>query len=53
MCVNVIDVHGVQVAIMQLIGVVGMNDSHMAAGEPVLRAVLLMFGAAVHHAPPR
>jgi hypothetical protein len=43
--VNVIQVSVLQVAIMQIVGVAGVNDSHMAAGESVLMDVLLMLGA--------
>jgi hypothetical protein len=50
--VNVILVHVMQVAIMQIIDVVGMSDSHMAAGEPVLMAVPLMLGAGTHRDSP-
>jgi hypothetical protein len=50
--VNVIEVHVMQVAIMQIIGVAGMSDSHMAAGEPVLMAVPLMLGAGTHRDSP-
>jgi hypothetical protein len=37
---------------MQIVGVAGVHDSHMAAGESVLMAVLLMLGAYVHRDPP-
>jgi hypothetical protein len=50
--VNVIHVHVMQVTIMQIIGVAGMSDSHVAAGESVLMAVPLMLGAGVHREPP-
>lgn len=51
--VNVIEVHVMQVTIMEIIGVVAMSDSHMAAGGFVLMAVPLMFGAGTHRDPPR
>jgi hydrogenase-4 membrane subunit HyfE len=47
---NVIEVHVMQVAIMQIIGVVGMSNSHMAAGESVLMAVPLILVS--HRYPP-
>jgi hypothetical protein len=50
--VNVIEVHVMQVAIMQIIDVAGMSDRHMAAGEPVLMAVPLMLGAGAHRDSP-
>jgi hypothetical protein len=50
--VNVIEVHVMQVTIMQIIGVAGMSDSHMAAVDSVLMAVPLMSGAGVHRGPP-
>jgi hypothetical protein len=50
--VNVIEVHVMQMAIMQIIDVAGMTDSHMAAGEPVLMAVPLMLGAGAHRDSP-
>jgi len=40
------------VAIMQVVGVTGVNDSYMAAGESVLMRVLLMPGAFAHRDPP-
>src|ERR1700722_6196963 len=42
--VDVIEVHVMQVTIMQIIGVGGMSDSHMAAGDVVLMVVPLMLG---------
>jgi hypothetical protein len=51
--VNVIGVHMMQVTIMQIIGVAGMCDSHMAAGGFVLMVVPLMLGAGTHRDPPR
>lgn len=50
--VNVIEVHVMQVAIMQIVGMAGMSDGDMAAGEPVLMAVLLMLGAGAHGDSP-
>ena len=50
--VNVIEVHMMQVTIMQIIGVAGMSDSHMAAGDFVLMVVPLMSGAGTHRDPP-
>jgi hypothetical protein len=50
--VNVIEVHVMQVAIVQIIDVAGMGDRHMAAGEPVLMAVPLMLGAGAHRDSP-
>jgi hypothetical protein len=46
--VDVIEVHVMQVTIMQIVGVAGMNDSHMAAGDAVLMVVPLMLGAGTH-----
>jgi hypothetical protein len=51
--VNVIEVHMMQVTIMQIIGVAGMSDGHMAAGGFVLMVVPLMLGAGAHRDPPR
>jgi hypothetical protein len=51
--VNVIEVHVMQVTIMQIIRVVGMSDSHVAAGRRVLMVVPLMLGAGSHRDPPR
>ena len=51
--VDVIEVHVMQVTIMQIIGVAGMSDSHMAAGDVVLMVVPLMLGAGTHCEPPR
>jgi hypothetical protein len=45
-------VHMMQVTIMQIIGVAGMSDSHMAAGDFVLMVVPLMLGAGAHRDPP-
>jgi hypothetical protein len=50
--VNVIEVHVMQMAIMQIVDVAGMSDSHMAAGEPALMAVPLMLGACAHRDSP-
>jgi hypothetical protein len=50
--VNVIEVHMMQVTIMQIIGVARMSDSHMTAGDFVLMAVPLMLGAGTHRDPP-
>ena len=50
--VNVIEVHMMQVTIMQIIGVAGMSDSHMATGDLVPMAVPLMRGAGAHRDPP-
>ena len=50
--VNVIEMHVMQVTIMQIIGVPGMSDRHMAAGGFVLMAVPLMPGASTHRNPP-
>jgi hypothetical protein len=52
MFVNVIDVGVMQVAIMEIISVAGMNDSHMTARESVLMAVLSMLGVCAHRGPP-
>jgi hypothetical protein len=41
------------VAIMQVVGVTGVNDSYMAARESVLMRVLLMLDAFDHRDPPR
>ena len=38
--------------IMQVVGVTGVNDGHVAAGESVLMCVLLMVGAFAHRDPP-
>jgi hypothetical protein len=51
--VNMIEVRMMQVTIMQIIGVAGMSDSHMAAGGFVLMVVPLMLGAGTHRDPPR
>jgi hypothetical protein len=51
--VDVIEVHVMQVTIVQIVGVAGMNDSHMAAGDAVLMVVPLMLGAGTHRDPPR
>jgi hypothetical protein len=51
--VNMIEVDVMQVAIVQIIDVAGMTDSHMAAGEPVLMVVPLMLGAGAHCDSPR
>jgi hypothetical protein len=51
--INVIEVRVMQVAIMQIIGVVGMSDSHMAAGESVLMAVTLVLSARAHRDSPK
>ena len=51
--VNVIEVHMMQVTIMQIIGVAGMSDGHMAACGLVLMVVPLMLGAGTHRDPPR
>ena len=48
-----IEVRMLQVTIMQIIGVAGMSDSHMAAGGFVLMVVPLMLGAGTHRDPPR
>jgi len=40
------------VAIMQVVGVTGVDDSYVAAGESVLMRVLLMPGAFAHRDPP-
>jgi hypothetical protein len=53
MFVHVIEVQVMQVTIMQIVGVAGMNDSHMAAGDAVLMIVPLMLGAGTHWDPPR
>jgi hypothetical protein len=50
--VNVVGVHVMQVAIMQIIGVACMSDGHVAAAGSVLMAVPLMLGAVVHRDPP-
>jgi hypothetical protein len=50
--VNVIEVHMMQVTIMQIIGVAGMSDGHVAAGDFVLMVVPLMLGAGTHRDPP-
>jgi hypothetical protein len=36
---------------MQIIGVAGVNDSHVATGESMLMGVLLMPGAYAHRHP--
>jgi hypothetical protein len=46
--VDVIEMHMMQVTVMQVIGVVGMSDSHMAAGGFVPMVVPLMLGAGTH-----
>jgi hypothetical protein len=46
-------VHVMQVTIMQIVGVAGVNDSHMAASDAVLMVVPLMLGAGTHWDPPR
>jgi hypothetical protein len=38
-------------AVMQIVGVAGVNDSHMAARESVLMGVCLMFSAFDHRDP--
>jgi len=40
------------VAIIQVVGVTGVNDSYMTAGESVLMYVLLMLGEFAHRNPP-
>ena len=50
--VNVIEVCVLQVAIMQIVCVAGVNDGHVAASESVLMDVLLMLGAYTHRDPP-
>jgi hypothetical protein len=50
--VNMIDVHVMQVTIMQIIGVAGMSDGQVATGESMLMAMPLMFRAGVHRDPP-
>jgi hypothetical protein len=40
------------VAIVQVVGVTGVNDSNVAACESVLMRVLLMPGAFAHRDPP-
>jgi hypothetical protein len=40
------------VAIMQVVGVTGVNDSYMAAGESVLMCILLMPGVFAHRDSP-
>ena len=52
MFVNMIEVHVMQVAIMQIVGVAGMSDSHVSAGGPVLMAVPLMLLAVSHRDSP-
>jgi hypothetical protein len=52
MFVNVIHGRVMQVAIMQIISVTGMNDGHMTAGESVLVTVLSMLDVCVHRDPP-
>jgi hypothetical protein len=37
---------------MQIVGVAGVNDSHVATGESVLMGVLLMLAAYAHRDPP-
>jgi hypothetical protein len=37
---------------MQVVGVTGVNDSYMAAGESVLMCVLWMPGVFAHRDPP-
>src|ERR1700739_579831 len=50
--VNVIEVHMMQVTIMQIIGMAGMGDGHMAAGGLVLMVVSRMLGAGSHRDDP-
>jgi hypothetical protein len=50
--VNAIGVCVLQVAILQVVGVTGVNDGYMAAGESVLMNILLMIGAFAHRDPP-
>jgi hypothetical protein len=50
--VNAIGLCVVQVAVIQIVCVAGMNDGHMAASESVLMDVLLMSGKYAHRYPP-
>jgi hypothetical protein len=50
--VNPIDIDVMQVAIIEIISVTAMNDSHMTAGESVLMAVPWMLGVCAHRDPP-
>jgi hypothetical protein len=50
--VNATGVCVLQVAIMQVVGVTGVNDGYMAAGESVLMNKLLMIGSFVYRDPP-
>jgi hypothetical protein len=51
--INVIEVCVLQVAILQIVCMAGVNDGHVTASESVLMGVLIVLGADTHRDPPR